>query len=73
MDREGWHAAVHAVAKSQTRLSDCTDRLICILENGKLKCRHVKWFSEVDRKSTSQDLNPYIVMSSDAKLECGLT
>ena len=23
-DREGWHAAVHAVPKSQTRLSDCT-------------------------------------------------
>ena len=22
MDREAWHAAVHAVAKSQTRLSD---------------------------------------------------
>ena len=22
MDREGWHAAVHGVAKSQTRLSD---------------------------------------------------
>ena len=22
MDREGWHAAVHRVAKSQTRLSD---------------------------------------------------
>ena len=22
MDREGWHAVVHGVAKSQTRLSD---------------------------------------------------
>ena len=22
MDREGWHAAIHGVAKSQTRLSD---------------------------------------------------
>ena len=22
MDREAWHAAIHAVAKSQTRLSD---------------------------------------------------
>ena len=25
MDNEAWHAAVHGVAKSQTRLSYCTD------------------------------------------------
>ena len=25
MDREAWHAAGHGVAKSWTRLSDCTD------------------------------------------------
>ena len=25
MDREGWHAAIHGVAKSRTRLSDCTE------------------------------------------------
>ena len=24
MDREAWHTAVHAVAKSQTLLSDCS-------------------------------------------------
>ena len=24
MDREAWHAAIHGVAKRQTRLSDCT-------------------------------------------------
>ena len=24
-DREAWHAVVHGVAKSQTRLSDCTE------------------------------------------------
>ena len=28
MDREAWHAAVHGVAKSWTRLSDFTSLLI---------------------------------------------
>ena len=25
MDREAWRAGIHGVAKSQTRLSDCTE------------------------------------------------
>ena len=25
MDREAWRAAIHGVAKSRTRLSDCTE------------------------------------------------
>ena len=40
MDREAWRAAVHGVAKSWTRLSDCTelnrlrgrDVVLCIFE-----------------------------------------
>ena len=30
MDREAWHAAVHGVAKSWTRLSDRTTMLTCL-------------------------------------------
>ena len=33
IDREAWHAAVHGVAKSQTRLSDWTE----------LKCLQMKY------------------------------
>ena len=34
MDREAWRAAIHGVAKSQTRLSDRTElKLNCILQN----------------------------------------
>ena len=31
MDREAWHALVHGVAKSQTRLSDWTELIIALL------------------------------------------
>ena len=31
MDREAWHAAIHGVTKSQTRLSDCTDTNSCLI------------------------------------------
>ena len=38
IDREAWHAAVHGVAKSQTRLSDWTELKILSLScEGKIK------------------------------------
>ena len=32
MDRESWHAAAHGVAKSRTRLSDCSElnSIMCV-------------------------------------------
>ena len=30
MDREAWHAAIHGVAKSRTRLSDWSDTSVCV-------------------------------------------
>ena len=36
MDREAWHAAIHRVTKSQTRLSDWSDLIESGLENHKL-------------------------------------
>ena len=42
MDREAWRAAVHGVAKSRTRLSDCTELWLCcessfLIQGGRLK------------------------------------
>ena len=37
MDREAWHAALHGVAKSRTRLSDWTDWLKAIVNSFKIK------------------------------------
>ena len=54
MDREGWHAAVHRVTKSQTRLSDWTElkvwRKFCLLYlqgMGSLNKMHLKCFENL--------------------------
>ena len=47
MDREGWHAAIHGVAKSRTRLSDWSDlRMTNDIQQEKLKRQkliHTVW------------------------------
>ena len=35
MDREAWRAAIHGVAKSQTRLTDCTELNMVLFWLGK--------------------------------------
>ena len=40
MDRETWHATVHGVAKSWTRLSDWTELIPQTIEKNKLKMDH---------------------------------
>ena len=36
MDRDGWHAAIHGVAKSRTRLSDRSDLMIFLKETNQV-------------------------------------
>ena len=50
MDREAWHAAVHGVTKSRTRLSDWTDTSLYILFAGKMQCVKNKttWYPELN-------------------------
>ena len=44
-DREAWHAAVHGVAKSRTRLSDRTTTARCDISRGR----------QLDRKRGERD------------------
>ena len=45
MDKEAWHAAVHGVAKNQTRLSDWTElNWICVRKSSALPSTHFGGF-----------------------------
>ena len=44
LDREAWHAAIHGVAKSQTRLSDWSDLMFMKLCSCFGICLSLKWF-----------------------------
>ena len=51
MEREAWHAAVHGVTKSRTRLSDWTELLLRL--GGNMKMYKVRWeHRDRGRKST---------------------
>ena len=43
MDREAWHAAVHGVTKSWTRLSDWTELLVRGNNTGSQSCKAQRW------------------------------
>ena len=43
MDREAWHAVVHGVTKSQTRLSDWTELRLVIAFLPRSKCLLISW------------------------------
>ena len=53
MDREAWRAAVHGVAKSQTRLSDWTELNLPFLFLLKLCFPYQGWFVEITFISTN--------------------
>ena len=55
MDREAWRAAVHGVAKSQTRLSYWADRLIHYLIG--CYCYHYCWSQYHEYKETDPQLS----------------
>ena len=59
MDREAWHAAVHGVAKSQTRMSDWTELIYLIIASlvFESSCVHscfLNWL-RVNRQEVSQN------------------
>ena len=54
MDREAWHAAVHGVTKSQTRLSDWNDIVRRITVPGILQARILEWVAVPFSRESSQ-------------------
>ena len=55
MDREAWRAAVHGVAKSQTRLSDWTELSVICTENCTALLFFCSLFSEVQNMGKCSD------------------
>ena len=66
MDRQAWRAAVHGVAKCQTRLSDWTERQACKYPHSgnTNKPRPLPWESTVNRRGEEKKLLTYSVINA---------
>ena len=58
MDREAWRAAIHGVAKSKTRLSDCTELNSITYSNDQLLSSLCLAFAQWMKTVLHQDLRP---------------
>ena len=63
MDREAWCAAIHGVAKSQTRLSNCTELNTFLMEkematHNNILTREIPWTEESGRPWGHKELDP---------------
>ena len=63
MDREAWHAVVHGVTKSQTRLSNWIELNWCLLMlsncgAGEDSWESVLWRTKRSNQSVSREINP---------------
>ena len=61
MDREAWHAAVHDVTKSRTRLSDWTELNYLICQQGSDSCEH-PISGQLEATAPSYPLLPLVIV-----------
>ena len=55
MDREAWHAAIHGVSKSQTRLSDWSDLIRALLCQVPHQAQNRSWTTLLDHSPDTQN------------------
>ena len=67
IDREGWSAAVHGVAKSQTQLSDWTELYSLMHSTNIVKCLVLGTVLSTERKQETKSLSSWSLHSSCGK------